>query len=47
VWRSPAEATWLVVENEGDQFLEPGSIAVVCEGYRPVAYFHVQRVDPI
>ena len=45
-WRSPAEAAWLVVENEGDQHLEPGSVAVVCEGYRPVAYFHVQRVAP-
>lgn len=45
-WRSPAEGRWLVVQNEGDQLLVPGSVAVVTEGQRPVAYFHVHRVTP-
>lgn len=44
-WRSPAEGKWLVVPNEGDQLLVPGSVAVVTEGERPVAYFHVHRVN--
>ena len=45
-WRSPAEGRWLVVQNDGDQLLRPGSVAVVTEGKRPVAYFHVHRVHP-
>lgn len=43
-WRCPAEARWLVVANEGDQRVESGSVVVVTEGPRPVAYFHVERV---
>lgn len=43
-WRSAAEARWLVVENDAEQLIEPGSVAVVTEGARPVAYFHVERV---
>jgi len=43
-WRSPAQGRWLVVENEGDQRVEPGSVIVVMEGLRPVAYFHVRHV---
>lgn len=30
-WRSRAEGRWLVVENEGDQLLLPGGVAVVTE----------------
>jgi hypothetical protein len=43
-WRSPAEGRWLVVENDSEQLVEPGSVVVVTEGPRPVAYFHVERV---
>ena len=44
-WRSPAEGRWLVVANDGDQLVKQGSVVVVTEGVRPVAYFHVDRVD--
>jgi hypothetical protein len=40
-WRSAATATWLVVNNEGQQSIEPGAVVIVTEGSRPVAYFHV------
>lgn len=43
-WRSPAEARWLIVENELEQHVEPGSVVVVTEGARAVAYFHVERI---
>jgi hypothetical protein len=43
-WRSLAEGRWLVVENDAEQLVEPGSVVVVTEGPRPVAYFHVGRV---
>lgn len=43
-WTSTAEGRWLVVENDGDQLVEPGSVVVVTEGTRVVAYFHVERV---
>jgi len=43
-WRSPAEGRWLVVENDAEQLVEPGSVVVVTEGPHPVAYFHVERV---
>jgi hypothetical protein len=43
-WRSPAEGRWLVVENDGEQQVQPGSVVVVTEGPRSVAYFHVERV---
>ena len=44
VWVSEAEGRWLVVENDGDQLVQPGSIVVVTEGVRVVAYFHVERL---
>ncbi|SOD72554.1 hypothetical protein SAMN05892883_1940 [Jatrophihabitans sp. GAS493] len=44
-WRSAAEGDWLVVPSEGEQWVQPGSVVVVTEGARPVAYFHVQNVD--
>jgi hypothetical protein len=40
-WRSAAAATWLVVENQGLQRVEPGTVVIVTEGSRRVAYFHV------
>lgn len=43
-WESPADGRWLVVDNTGDQFVQPGSGVVVCEGRRIVAHFHVDRV---
>ena len=44
-WRSEAEGAWLVVENDGLQRVEPGSVVVVTEGPRPVAHFHVRDVQ--
>lgn len=44
-WVSEADASWLVVPNEGLQEVRPGSVVVVTEGSRPVAYFHVRTVD--
>lgn len=43
-WRSAAEGAWLVVENEGRQRVDAGSIVVVTEGARPVAYFEIREV---
>jgi len=43
-WKSPAEGRWLIVENSGDQLVQPGSVVVVTEGSRDVAYFHVEQV---
>ena len=43
-WRSEAEGGWLVIENEGNNWVDVGSIVVVTEGARPVAYFHVREV---
>jgi hypothetical protein len=44
-WRSSAIAWWLAVENAGPQEVRPGSVVVVTEGARPVAYFHVHEVQ--
>ena len=43
-WRSAATARWLAAENTGLQHVEPGSVIVVTEGSRSVAYFHVAEV---
>jgi hypothetical protein len=43
-WRSEAEARWLVLDNPDAPRVVPGSVVVVTEGLRPVAYFHVERV---
>jgi hypothetical protein len=43
-WRSAATAGWLVAGNDGLQHVETGSVVVVTEGSRPVAYFHVVEV---
>lgn len=44
-WRSPAEGRWLFAENEGLQNVRPGSMIVVAEGPRTVAYFTVHSVS--
>lgn len=43
-WTSRAQGRWLVVANEGDQGVEPGTVVVCAEGRRVVAYFHVEHV---
>jgi hypothetical protein len=43
-WTSAAEGRWLIVENVGDQLVEPGAVVVCTHGRRIVAYFHVERV---
>lgn len=45
-WRSWAVATWLVVDNSGEYAVAPGSVVVVTEGPRPVAFFRVAYVRP-
>jgi hypothetical protein len=44
-WRSSATGWWLVAENSGAQEVRPGSVVVVTEGARTVAYFHVDDVN--
>jgi hypothetical protein len=48
-WRSRAFAGWLLVDNSGDQAVAPGTVIVVTEGPRPVAFFRVDyvRADPL
>jgi hypothetical protein len=48
-WRSRAFAGWLVVGNSGDRAVAPGTVIVVTEGPRPVAFFRVDyvRADPL
>ena len=43
-WQSSATGWWLMVENAGLQEVRPGSVVVVTEGARTVAYFHVDDV---
>jgi hypothetical protein len=44
-WRSSATGWWLVAENAGAQEVKPGSVVVVTEGAKPVAYFHVEQLQ--
>jgi hypothetical protein len=48
-WRSRVFAGWLLVGNSGDQAVAPGTVIVVTEGPRPVAFFRVDyvRADPL
>jgi hypothetical protein len=48
-WRSRARAAWLFVEAEGAQAVVPGTVIVVTEGPRAVAFFRVDAVhaDPL
>lgn len=43
-WRSSATGWWMAVENAGAQEVRPGSVVIVTEGARTVAYFHVDDV---
>lgn len=43
-WRSAATAAWLVVENDDVHTVEAGTVLVITEGPRDVAYFHVRHV---
>ncbi len=43
-WRSAATGGWLVAPNEAAQKVVPGSVVVVTEGLRSVAYFQVDEV---
>lgn len=47
VWRSQADAAWLVVDNVPPHRVTDGDVIVVTEGRREVAYFHVESVDPL
>ena len=44
-WRSAAEGRWLVVENEGDYTVMAGTVVVVTEGPKAVAYFRVDQIS--
>lgn len=43
-WRGEALGDWLVVANEGVQWVDSGSLIVITEGPTVVAYFHVHEV---
>jgi hypothetical protein len=43
-WQSSATGWLLAVENAGPQEVRPGSVIVVTEGARTVAYFDVDDV---
>jgi hypothetical protein len=43
-WRSQAEGRWLIVGNEGDQEVEQGSVVVITEGARDVAFFAIEHM---
>jgi hypothetical protein len=42
-WSSLASGGWLAVENEWPHMVERGSVVVITEGPRLVAYFHVDE----
>jgi len=42
-WRSQAQGRWLVVGNEGDQAVQQGSVVVITEGARDVAFFVIEQ----
>jgi hypothetical protein len=41
---SAAEGAWLFAENAGDRPVVPGTVIVVTEVHKIVAYFHVEEV---
>lgn len=43
-WSSPATGFWAINDNEGPNEVRSGSVVVVTEGRRVVAYFHVEAV---
>jgi hypothetical protein len=46
VWRSSAEGRWLFAANTGRQQVVPGSVVVITEGTRTVAFFQVDAIRP-
>jgi hypothetical protein len=42
--RSPAEGRWLAVPNDGVHAIRPGTVVIVTEGARIVAYFHIDQI---
>jgi hypothetical protein len=44
-WVSAAEAAWLVDQGVPRFDVQPGSVVVVTEGPKVVAYFHVESVQ--
>jgi len=44
-WSSRASGDWLVVPNEWPHMVVRGSIVVITEGPRVVAYFHIDEID--
>ncbi|PPK89817.1 hypothetical protein CLV92_1306 [Kineococcus xinjiangensis] len=44
-WTSRAEGTWLVQQDDERFLVHPGTVIVVTEGYKVVAYFHVDTVS--
>ena len=44
LWRSRAEGRWLVPGSEGDHAVREGSLVVITEGAREVAFFFVDEV---
>ena len=43
-WTSPAEAAWLVPQDDERFRVLPGAVIVVTEGTKIVGYFHVGEV---
>jgi hypothetical protein len=43
-WLSAAEGAWLVEQHDARFRTQEGSVLVVTEGRRTVAYFHVESV---
>lgn len=43
-WVSAAEGAWLVDQDDACFDIRPGSVVVVTEGIKAVAYFHVESV---
>jgi hypothetical protein len=43
-WSSPAAARRMLADNIGPHRVQSGSLVVVTEGRKPVAYFHVHEV---
>lgn len=44
MWRSSAEGRWLLAPNTQAQQVVPGSVVVITEGNRTVAFFRVDAV---
>jgi hypothetical protein len=44
-WRSRAEGKWLIVANEGEQQVVPGSVVIISEGHSVSGLFFVDQVD--